>query len=162
MVWIATVLLAGCTASIRVADEPPPARVMPAWNGCVATGAFDQLSVEYDTSAMGSVPSDFIPVAAMLCERDDDSENQLERRATDLTRLMAYLDQPSQVATNPRNLSCQAMAWFRPWLFLEDASGRWVYPEVPTDACGFGVGIFDRDGAGPPYEQLRYTDRVVR
>jgi hypothetical protein len=52
------------------------------------------------------------------------------------------------------------MGWAPPWLFLLDDSGTWMSPQVPTDPCGFALGLFSDEG--PPFDRLDYSDHVVR
>lgn len=172
--WVAVPLLLGATVGAagcsRLEDAPPasPATIHPAWPGCDPLGAFQepQPTNPFET---GAIPADFAPAAVVLCVIQDRSAAdgadeqivEVERRATAIAPLVTYLALPSRRSTDP-DLSCPAMAWRRPWLFLIDADGRWVTPQLPTDACGFPVGLVDGDNRPLPYDSLPYTDRVIR
>lgn len=84
----------------------------------------------------------------------------VERRATELQPLLDYLARPSQISTRPDTVACPLVGWNRPWLFLVDDTKRWITPQLPTDPCGFALQLFE--DPGPPYENLDYTDRVIR
>lgn len=167
LLLVATVGAAGCS-HLEGAPAAVPATIHPAWPGCDPLGAFQepQPTNPFET---GAVPAAFEPAAVVLCVVQDrggagGTDEQIvdvERRATEITSLLTYLARPSQRSTDP-DLSCPAMAWLRPWLFLVDADGRWVTPQLPTDACGFPVGLFDGENRPLPYDSLPYTDRVIR
>ena len=108
-----------------------------------------------------------MPTAAVWCQTgvqvasDGTSKSvDLERGATEVAPLLTYLRRPSLQMTNPDGLTCPAMAWSPPWLFLLDDHDRWILPVVPTDACGFALDLFSE--AGPAYRHLDYRDRVVK
>ena len=84
---------------------------------------------------------------------------RLERRATAIEPLLSYLAQPSRRSIRPGGVACPAMAWAPPWLFLLDDSGTWMRAQLPTDPCGFALGLFSDEGL--PYERLDYSDRAV-
>lgn len=173
--WSAAVLLvlgltalAGCAT--KPAPVPPPAQVHPEWPGCDALGAFESFFPSNDTPGMGRVPDDFRPVSAVWCEvgarpgadiQADPVRLDLERRATDVGPLLDYLQRRGEVETGLRNVACPAMAWSPPWLFLLDADDQWVYPQIPTDVCGFplrGEGTAEE----APWATLDYRDTVIR
>lgn len=165
-------LLAGCSVPLppQTVDGPkkPPATVHPAWPGCRALGAFAQLDIgDNDTPGSGSIPSGFTPAVAVSCEyrtergdHDPPYLTGLERRATDIDGLVTYLHRRDQRSTRPNDLACRAMAWFRPWLFLQDRRGRWISPHIPTDPCGFPLDMFS-EPRRLPWTTLTYADRVV-
>ena len=149
------------------ADPPAPAVLRPGWPGCSAVGAFDDSSRSVGPPGSGSIPPDFQPRVAVLCAFADRTSSagdpisvRLERRATAIEPLLGYLAQPSRRSTWPDRLACPAMGWAPPWLFLLDDSGTWMSPQVPTDPCGFALGLFSDEG--PPFEGLDYSDHVVR
>lgn len=154
---------AGCARTLKAA----PAEIHSSWPGCDATGAFDDPDQLAGPPKPGSIPEDFVPTGAVLCDRGERTSADgavlqvgLERRAGDIESLLTYLARPSERSSRPDDLVCPAMAVTPAWLFLTDAGGRWVTPAVPTDACGFPFGTFAE--SGPAFPQLRYRDTVVR
>jgi len=161
------VVLTGCSGETD-APAPPPAAVHEHWAGCDTTSAFRDAWGPNQTPGVGGIPNAFIPVTAVLCfvgERPGKKAGaapvavDLERRATEIQPLLTYLARPSRMSHDPE-LACQAMAWSPPWLFLLDADGRWVHPQVPTDPCGFALDQFTEREL--PWLSLPYTDTVVR
>lgn len=170
LLLLATLGLAGCSG-VEDAPAAPPATIHPAWPGCDPLGAFQDPFASANPFETGGVPAGFVPVAVTLCEvRDaatpggtgDAAVSDVERRATAIAPLLTYLARPSRQSTNPDKLACQAMGWQPPWLFLVDADERWIAPRLPTDACGFPLGLFAEQSQQLPYDTLPYTDRVIR
>lgn len=159
-------LLSACA---RTVTAPPsaPAQIHDHWPGCRALGAFRDPYGAYDLGGRGAVPSGFVPVAAIACTVDSRLgasgqrvQAALERRATDLDDLLTYLARPGRRSTRPARLTCPAMGWNPPWLFLVDDAGRWVFPALPVDPCGFPLGTFDTPPT-LPYLSLEFSDTVV-
>ena len=167
---VITALLSGCTIELPATTvslpRPAPAVIHEVWPGCVAHGAFDALyAADQPDLGQGSIPAGFAPVTVIRCAVGDTatpSRLGLERRAEDpaeVAALVTYLDLRSQTVLSPDTLACPAMAWFPPWLYLLDADGRWIRPQIPVDACGFARDLW-ADG-GVPYERLSFTDTAV-
>ncbi|WP_204912270.1 hypothetical protein [Microlunatus spumicola] len=134
-----------------------------AWPGCVAAGAFvgDDFSGP-PGAVVGSVPEGFVARSAVLCSREERPDAQdgqvlteLERTSTAVGPLLTYLARPSE---EPTDDPCPAIGIGRPWLFLLDASGRYLVPAIPTDACGLPLGWSDERQA---WETVPYADRVL-
>ncbi|HYI58063.1 MAG TPA: hypothetical protein VEX66_07845 [Microlunatus sp.] len=148
------------------AVSSPPAQIHQEWPGCFELGAFRSHGDEQPDLGRGSIPADFLPVAAVRCSYGDSEEtftDGLERRATDpdeLVTLVNYLGLPDLESSDPENQACPAMAWFPPWLYLVDGDGRWIRPQVPVDACGFARDLFTSDHR-LPYDTMTYSDTVV-
>lgn len=160
----------GCSAAVSPptidAPPPPPAPVRQTWPGCLALGAFDDVAGDKAPDGAGSIPDDFAPTAAIVCELtepDDPDAGSVwtarERRADTIGDLVEYRNLPSRISTVPDQLVCPAMAVSPSWLFLTDADGRWIYPQLPTDPCGFPLGLFD--DTPQPYDRIRFTDTVI-
>lgn len=117
---------------------PDPAKVFPAWKGCQAEVPDIDLFESNDRPEQGRVPDNFTPVRAVRCELDDARKTEgfggVVQRAADIDGLLAELARPSEHSEGP--ISCLDWGWQRPWLFLLDADGRWVLPQVPADSCG--------------------------
>lgn len=163
-------VLPGCSDTAQ-APPPPPATVNRHWAGCDLMGAYDRLAPPNDSPGKGGIPADFTPVAAVLCETTDRPGKtaladpvlvDLERRAVEIGPLLGYLSRPGRVSTDPDDLVCPAMAWLPPWLFLLDASGRWISPQLPTNECGFALDDVATDAAKPAWSALPFTDKVIR
>lgn len=114
------------------------------------------------TPGRGGVPTGFAPATVVLCQtgerqndRGDTVNVELERTSNDAAPLLSYLATPDEPPTDG---PCPAIAFEPPWLFLLDASGRYVAPQVPLDACGLPAGW---SGEHLAWETLPYTDRVV-
>lgn len=167
---VITVLLTGCAIALPPTNlslpHPPPAVIHESWPGCFALGAFATFdAADQPDLGRGSVPAEFTPVAAIRCTpgtTEATARLGWERRATDpteITALTTYLRQRSQTVLSPDTLACPAVAWWPPWLFLLDADGRWIRPQIAVDACGFARDLW-ADG-GVPYERLTFTDTAV-
>jgi hypothetical protein len=137
--------------------------VRDAWPGCVAVGAFagDGFSGPPEAD-VGSVPEGFSARSAVLCTRGQRPDargrvvrTDLERTSTAIGPLLTYLVRPSE---EPTDGACPAIGIGRPWLFLLDASGRYLAPAVPTDACGLPLGW---QGEQPAWETVPYAERVL-
>jgi hypothetical protein len=159
---VCAAVLSGCGGA-RDAEPAAPAVVHPHWPGCAAVGGW-RGDAGGPPPDRGSVPSGFDGTEARVCGSDqrvtaagDLVVVDLERKAAPTPALLSYLDRPSQRSFGG---GCPAMAWTPPWLVLLDASGGWTAPLIPTDACGFGLGIFDEPG--PPYVTLRYQEVSAR
>lgn len=167
-------LLSSCgLASYALPNPTVPAApaadavVHPRWSGCGATGAF---TTDEGGGAVrppgGAVPAGFVAVAALRCSQGerttaagDTVQVNLEGRADDIDALLTYLARPSETSTHPDRLVCPAVGWVPPWLFLQDASGHWLTPALPTGACG--MPLDDATDTGPAYANLTFFDRVV-
>jgi hypothetical protein len=163
--------LTGCEFEIPdqtlTLPSPPPAVVHDDWPGCLSVGAFRTVDgAEQPDFGRGSIPTGFLPVAAVRCtvgKTEATSGQGLERRATDaaeLELLSTYLGKRSQTVRSPETLACPAMAWWPPWLFLFDAEDRWIRPQIPVDACGFPLDLWATD-SGVPYDRLTFSDTTV-
>jgi hypothetical protein len=137
--------------------------VRDAWPGCVAVGAYvgDGFAGP-PTAVVGSVPDGFTARSAVLCARGERPDARgrevrvdLERTATEIGPLLSYLSEPSE---EPTDGACAAIGVGRPWLFLLDASGRYLAPAIPTDACGLPLGW---QADQPAWETVPYTERVL-
>lgn len=166
MVLAAAVLasLVGCSG-IQDAAPAAPAVIDQPWPGCDALGTFGNGTDFVANPGSGRVPAGFQPVAAVHCTVREvpggggSEVADVERRSNSIDPLLAYSARPSQTSTDP-GLACPAVGLARLWLFLLDADGRWISPKLPTDPCGFPLGIFE---ARPrPYESLSWTDTVIR
>jgi len=69
--------------------------------------------------------------------------------------LLTYLSEPSE---EPTDGACAAIGIGRPWLFLLDASGRYLAPAILTDECGLPLGW---RGDQPAWETIPYDRRVL-
>lgn len=159
---VCAAVLSGCGGA-RDAEPAAPAVVHPDWPGCAAVGGW-RVDAGGPPPDRGSVPVGFDATEVRVCGSDqrvtaagDLVVVDLERKAAPTPALLSYLNRPSQRSFGG---GCPAMAWTPPWLVLLDASGGWTAPLIPTDACGFGLGIFDEPG--PPYVTLRYQEVSAR
>ncbi len=156
-------VLALSSACSALAAPRTPAPVQASWPGCEALGAF-VTDRGQQPSGQGGVPSGFTPDRVVLCEREvrttaaGEVGVELERSATDVGPLLIYLARPSERSSNG---PCTADGWLAPWLFLLDADGRYVAPEIPVDGCGKPFGWYD-DRDHLAWQRPAYTDRVVR
>ena len=129
-------------------DPPPPAEIHAAWPSCRELGAFSSREAEQPDFGRGSIPDDFSATSAVRCvfgETERTSGDGLERRATEpdeLAALERYLSRPSETVAFPGRQACNAMGWYPPWLFLVDADGHWIRPQIPTDVCGFPLDLW--------------------
>jgi hypothetical protein len=124
-----------------VRDEGSP-EVHPRWESCTADGPRPSFGFGGATDAGGlpALDDSFTPVAAVLCrtaplKRVGGGEDMVagEDRATDIAALVAALRLPDEKRSNG---PCTADLVLPPWLALLDASGRWIRPGIPVDACG--------------------------
>lgn len=135
--------------------------------------AFESFADSPPDLGSGRVPTDFTTESVVLCTVRDDAgatpvsdqrtpATGFERRGSDPADVRAVLDYlalPSQSRPDPGNTACPAMAETDPWLFLLDATGRWIQPAIPRDPCGFSRGTFD--GTPVPYTTMTFTDTAV-
>lgn len=163
-VLLVLALVGGCSAWAAPAAARPPAPVQESWPGCGAVGAFRAADGDAGVgpAKRGGVPDGFVPTAVVLCQEGerrsangDTVSVDLERTATGTGRLLTYLARADE---RPTDGACPAIAIGPPWLFLLDASGRYVAPQVPLDACGLPIGW---SGEHLAWDSLSYTDRVV-
>lgn len=160
------VLLVLALGGACTAFAPPrrPAPVQASWPGCAAVGAFVDDRGQGPTG-VGGVPAGFTPTTEVLCDQGerqtaagDTVGVDLERTSTEVGPLLTYLAQPSKRTSSG---ACTADGWLPPWLFLVDASGHYVAPQIPVDGCGKPLGWYvDRDRLA--WETSPYSDRVVR
>jgi hypothetical protein len=117
------------------------AAVQPSWAGCPAATAPGKAELLKAGEALSLPPlgADFLPVAAVLCGTETQQRPgggsdvvRAERRAHDVTALVTALRLPDE----PRAGVCTAEMPFVPWVVLLDATGRWVRPGIPVNACG--------------------------
>jgi hypothetical protein len=163
--WPAAVLAgallaaAGCASAPGAVALPPAAAatVHPSWRGCSAVVPDAELELGNDRQDQGRVPAGFVPVRAVTCGRD--GRDGVERTTPDLADLLTELARPSETVPDQEKaaLVCPAIAWFRPWLFLLDAEGRWMAALVPTGPCGLPLDFGERRPDGQQWpESARY------
>lgn len=148
--------------------RPAPAAVHQTWPGCLDLDAFAvPIGGVYERPGTGSVPDGFEPVSAIICalvwgsgDADPPYQVGVERRATEIDDLISYLDRPGRRTVDPREQPCAAINWYPPWLFLTDADGRWIAPQVPVDPCGLPLDMYSEAGQ-LPWMIMAYSDRVV-
>jgi hypothetical protein len=143
LVVVALVLaLAGCAGTVD-AVPASSATINEQWRGCKALRHTDQWFEQLELDGQGSVPTGFRPTLAVRCVdqeagRPDGSVAWMtvEQRASNrLQPLLDALALPSQHPGKFEQVTCTADAWLPPWLFLMDAEGRWIYPEIPRNVC---------------------------
>jgi hypothetical protein len=143
LVVVALVLaLAGCAGTVD-AVPASSARINEKWRGCKALRHTDQWFEQLELDGQGSVPTGFRPTVAVRCVdqeagRPDGSVPLMtvEQRASGrLQPLLDALALPSQHPGKFEQVTCTADAWLPPWIFLMDAEGRWIYPEIPRNVC---------------------------
>ncbi len=143
-------LLSACGASPQTSNAA--AAVVVSKADCLAPEVLDELGLELDAGLAarashapaperGRVPDDFVPAAVVECEvggRMRDSAGTWtavtvtwrDGSATGLSRLVDAFDEP---AVTP--VPCQG-APRRMVIWLVDAAGRAVLPDVALDGCG--------------------------
>ncbi len=133
--------VAGC--SEQVAYSADPAQVRDAWSGCLALASASGPGEQLDLDGKGSVPDDFQPTTVVQCIQDDRRNADrsidrviIEQRAAADEPLLDALGLPSLRARRLETVTCPAIGYVDPWLFLMDADGRWMYPEIPREMCG--------------------------
>lgn len=137
LVLVMALTSCGQGATAKPVPAPEPAKVFPAWKGCEAhVPPLDLVEIN-DRTEQGLVPDGFSPTRAVQCEEENDPETDqsrgVELQADDIDGLLAELARPSETLGGG---TCLDYLWRRPWLFLLDADGRWIIPQVPADACG--------------------------
>ncbi|MEH0929378.1 hypothetical protein [Micromonospora sp. CPCC 205558] len=133
------------------ADEPAPAQIVDGWTSCAkdAPRAGDMMVPHPQTSSpagkeptAGRIDPTFTPVAAVICGRATRPGRQggheqvaTERRTEEIGPLLTALRLPSEQAGG-KKVACTLDMVVPPWLALLDDRGRWLRPQLPTDACG--------------------------
>ncbi|MEU7846634.1 hypothetical protein AB0B69_04425 [Micromonospora parva] len=133
------------------AAEPAPAQIVDKWTSCAkdAPGAGRTITVPGTQTSppaskeptAGRIDPTFTPVAAVICgrqtwpgRRGGQQQVATERRAEEIAPLLAALRLPSE--PNGGKVACTLDMVVPPWLALLDDRGRWLRPQIPTDACG--------------------------
>ncbi|MEU8255469.1 hypothetical protein AB0C06_14545 [Micromonospora inaquosa] len=134
------------------ADEPALAQIVDGWTSCAkdAPRAGEMIMAPRTQTSppagkeptTGRIDPTFTPVAAVLCGRATRPGRQggheqiaTERRTEEIAPLLTALGLPSERAGG-KNVACTLDMVIPPWLALLDDRGRWLRPQLPTDACG--------------------------
>lgn len=158
---------AACSSSPLPSAPRDAAPIQTGWRGCDHAGAFADPETDAVSPPSGGVPSGFAATSVVLCvtETGVDAAGDVvvlrgvERTSIEVRPLLAYLAQPDE---RPSGDPCTADGWVIPPMVLVDDAARFVYPAIPVDACGKPLGWYDRDLRPLVWDQLAYTDRVVR
>lgn len=135
----ALVALSGCARSEDVRIDPAP--IQDAWAGCRTVRPYVSDSEANRRIDAGAPPASFVATELIRCAsgppRTDTARtgiSAVEERADQVGDLLPTLTLPTQ---RPRGtVSCPSPDYRAPWLFLIDASGRWVTVSVPLGVCG--------------------------
>lgn len=113
--------------------------IMPAWTSC-STDADVQTFGGAEATELPRLGVDFVPTAAVVCNVSPQDQPgggsdlvATEGRTDEVTALVAALRLPDV----PRTAGdCTLELPLVPWFAVLDATGRWVRPGTPVDACG--------------------------
>ncbi|MDI9894147.1 hypothetical protein QM797_05360 [Rhodococcus sp. IEGM 1381] len=134
---------------------------------CQVPQQVDRPTPAVDRPIPGTIPDDFVPVTAVMCEGGDTVESDGTvvyrelRRAGDLSTALRLLNEPSERALTVD--LCPTYSIAEPeQLWLEDAQGRAMEPSVPIGECGLPKqeGI-DAIRALESVEVVEYRDPVL-
>lgn len=142
-----TAALAACSSGALPSAAPEPAATVPTAD-CLAPQVLAALNLGQpatpapDAPAPGAVPDGFVATSVLACadggELLDSSGTWTSVRASrlegDVGALVAALRLPSSRAK--ATASCAAESTGVPQVWLVDALGTAVRPQLPTDACG--------------------------
>jgi hypothetical protein len=141
LVVLLMLALASCAGSVAVPASN--AKIRESWQGCKALRHTDQWFEQLELDGQGSVPKGFRPTVAVRCVEQEAGQPDAsvalmtieQRAASRLQPLLEALALPSQHRRKFEQVACTSDLWRPPWLFLMDAGGRWIYPEVPLNVC---------------------------
>lgn len=142
-----TAALAACSSGALPSAAPEPAATVPTAD-CLAPQVLAELDLGQpatpapDAPSPGAVPDGFVATSVLACadggELLDSSGTWTSVRASrlegDVGALVAALRLPSSRAK--ATASCAAESTTVPQVWLVDALGTAVRPQLPTDACG--------------------------
>ncbi|QIH99389.1 hypothetical protein BH92_05480 [Rhodococcoides fascians A21d2] len=108
---------------------------------CQVPQQLDRPTPAVDRPIPGTIPDDFVPVAAVMCDGGETVESDGTvvyrelRRAGDLSTAIRLLNEPSEPSLTVD--LCPTYSIAEPeQLWLEDAQGRAMEPSVPVGECG--------------------------
>lgn len=159
LVLPALAVLTGCGRSVEVRIDPAP--VQDAWAGCRTVRPYVSDSEANRRIDAGTPPVGFVATELIRCASGPPRTgtartgiSAVEERSDQVGDLLPTLALPTQ---QPRgSVSCPALDYRAPWLFLIDASGRWVTVSVPLGVCGT-----PREEFTEVYDALAFRTRNV-
>ena len=135
----AVAALSGCGRTVEVPIDPAP--IQDAWAGCRTVRPYVSETEANGRIDAGAPPAGFVATELIRCAsgppRTDTARtgiSAVEERSDQVADLLPTLTLPTQ---EPRGtVSCPALDYRAPWLFLIDATGQWVTVSIPRGVCG--------------------------